>query len=126
MALERDFIKISLELDQSGLLWLPEIGDEVTERGTHEKVAVFVDPQGLTPRELRQQFIWLPTVEQLVNQLEARQAMVYHAGITSGFRYEVVVKAPVGVIETDAATLRSAFGSALFKLLTNASSGSLH
>ena len=127
MALEFDFIKVSYELDRSGLLWRPEIGDEVAERESLDHVSIFVDPQGLTPSELRQFFVWLPTVEQLVAQFEARQAMIYHAGISETLEYETVIRAPAGVIEAKAPSLRLAFGRALYNLLSpDAAMGGLH
>ncbi len=113
----REYINLSLELDRSGLIWHPEIGDEVTERASLERVAILVDPQGLSPSELRESFIWLPTVEQLVVQFEARQAMIFHAGITPSFTYEAIIRTADGIIEASAATLRMAFGMALRNLL---------
>ncbi len=111
------FIPISIELDKAGLIWHPEIGDEVLERTNFDRVSIFIDPQGLTPRELRGSFLWLPTVEQLVQQFEARQALIYHAGVTQALCYEAVIRTSLGVIESKAATLREAFGLALNDLL---------
>ena len=121
-----DCIQISFELDRSGLLWHPEIGDEVTERQDLERVAILVDPRGLTPKELRENFVWLPTVEQLVQQLEVRQAMIYHAGITQSLLYEAVIRTTFGVIETSAASLRIAFGKALRDVLKNNTTETVH
>lgn len=121
-----DLILVSLDLDKSGLVWHPEIGDEVTERSDLAKVSILVDPQGLTPRELRENFVWLPTVEQFVHQFEARQALVYHAGVTTTLAYEAVIRTSGGVIEATAASLRLAFGRALQKLLTNVISEPMH
>jgi len=121
-----EFINLSLNLDKKGLVWYPEIGDEVSERGTLERISILVDPHGLTPSELRTNFIWLPTVEQLVEQFEARQALIYHAGINDGLSYEAVIRYSSGVIETCATTLRLAFGKALQELLVNASSTAIH
>lgn len=121
-----DLILVSLDLDKSGLVWHPEIGDEVTERSSLERVSILVDPQGLTPRELRENFLWLPTVEQFVYQFEARQALVYHAGVTTTLAYEAVIRTSGGVIEATAASLRLAFGRALQKLLTNFRSEPMH
>lgn len=118
LSLSEDFIRLSLRLDQSGLVWCPEIGDEVSERTEPTKVSILVDPQGLTPKDLREHFVWLPTTEQLVTQFEARQAFIYHAGITEQLAYEAVIKSAIGVIETQANSLRLAFGKALELLLT--------
>jgi hypothetical protein len=119
-------ISLCLDLDKSGLIWCPEIGDEVAERGHFDKVSVFVDPQGLTPSELRNFFIWMPTVEQLVSQFEARQALVYHAGVNKSLSYEAVIKTSIGVIETSAPNLRLAFGKALHEILNNSQSEMIH
>lgn len=120
------FIHVSYELDKEGLVWYPEIGDEVTERTNLERVSILVDPQGLTPRELRENFVWLPTVEQLVEQFEARQALIYHAGISESLAYEAIIRTASGVIETSALTLRLAFGQALRELLKNSTTEIVH
>jgi len=121
-----DYIPVSVELDRSGLVWHPEIGDEVTERSSLERVSILVDPHGMTPSELRSSFLWLPTVEQLVQQLEARQALIYHAGITQTLLYETVIRTSFGVIETSASTLRAAFGKALRDVILKASTEIVH
>jgi len=121
-----EFINISFELDQAGLVWYPEIGDEVSERTNLEKVSILVDPQGLTPIELRENFVWLPTTEQLVRQFEARQALIYHAGITERLIYEAVIRTQEGMIETEAPTLRLAFGQALQAMLSDCEVAPLH
>lgn len=121
-----DLITLSVKLDTSGLIWLPEIGDEVSPRTDLERVSILVDPQGLTPTELRERFVWLPTVEQMVEQFEARQAVIYHAGVTEMLRYEAVVRISDKVIETCEATLRLAFGKALHELLSNHAQDLVH
>lgn len=121
-----EIISVSLSLDRAGLVWHPEIGDEVSERESLDRVSILVDPQGLTPRELRENFVWLPSVEQLVAQFEARQAVIYHAGLTTQMHYEAVVKTAGGVIESNAATLRLAFGKALEELLVQKGLNALH
>lgn len=123
---EAEFIVISKELDRAGLVWHPEIGDEVTQRPVFEKVSILVDPHGLTPRELRESFLWLPNTEQLVAQFEARQALIYHVGLNSSLCYEAVIRTTAGVIETAAHTLRLAFGKALQELLANSVTERLH
>ncbi|MCC6221479.1 MAG: hypothetical protein IT291_09600 [Deltaproteobacteria bacterium] len=114
-----NYINVSVELEKKGLVWHPEIGDEVSDRNHLDKVCIFVDPQGLTPKILRETFVWLPTVEQLVEQFEARQVLIYHAGINERLVYEAIVKTSEGVIETSAETLRLAFGKALSEVLEN-------
>ncbi len=126
MEINGDYINVSLDLDRSGLVWYPEIGDEVSDRGNLERISILVDPQGLTPTELRQSFIWLPTVEQLVEQFEARQAFIYHVGITQTLSYEAVIRTGRGVIETAAPTMRLAFGRALQELLHNSTKVPVH
>ncbi len=121
-----DFIPISVDLDRSGLVWHPEIGDEVTERTKLEKISILVDPHGMTPSELRMSFLWLPTVEQIVQQLEARQAFIYHAGITESLHYETVIRTTFGVVEATAASLRSAFGKALRDVILKSTSDVIH
>ena len=126
MALDAEYINVSFDLDRSGLIWLPEIGDEVASREKLDQISILVDPQGLTPKELRRYFLWLPTVEQLVQQFEARQAFIYHAGITQSLKYETVIRTAEGVIETTAPSLRVAFGRALHELLTHKTSEAIH
>jgi hypothetical protein len=126
MSIDLEFIELSAHLDRSGLIWHPEIGDEVSERPSLQRVSILVDPQGHTPRELREQFLWLPTVEQLVMQFEARQALIFHAGINQSLSYETVIKTGIGLIETSAQTLRHSFAKALNELLANHVDGKLH
>ncbi|OVE80132.1 hypothetical protein BVY02_01170 [bacterium J17] len=120
------YVELSERLDNSGLVWHPEIGDEVTERPSYEKISILVDPSGQTVSELRKSFLWLPTVEQLVQQFEARQAIISHAGLRDDFKYETVIRAPHGVIEAAGKSLRISFGRALEELITKSSSGSIH
>jgi len=123
---ESELIHLSVELDGAGLVWHPEIGDEIVERGKMEKVSILVDPLGLSLQELRASFIWLPTLEQLVSQFEARQAFIYHAGITEKMCYEAIVRTANGVIEASASTLRVAFGRALHDLLKKSFTEAVH
>ena len=109
--------QLAFKLDGSGLVWHPEIGDEIADRNDLDLVSILVDPHGLTPSELRKMFLWLPTVEQLVEQFEARQAIIYHAGLNEKFQYEAVIHSASGVIEATAVTLRIAFASALLNIL---------
>lgn len=121
-----DYIDISIELDRNGLVWNPEIGDEVSLRGNDRHVSILVDPQGLTPSELRESFVWLPTVEQLVNQIESRQGLIYHAGVTKNLEYEAVIRTIDGFVEVKAPSLRTAFGRALTALLSKEITFALH
>jgi hypothetical protein len=126
MGLSTGFLQLSTELDRAGLIWHPEIGDEVAYRQKLEEVSIFVDPQGLTPKELREHFLWLPTVEQLVHQFEARQAVIYHAGLNDSFAYETVIKTADRVIEAAGNSLRLAFGNALYDLLAKQQKDFVH
>ena len=123
---EAAFVNVAFELDQCGLLWRPVVGDEVSERNNLESISILVNPKRLSLSELRDAFIWLPTVEQLVVQFEARQALVYHAGINASLKYEVVVKSQVGIIEVQAPDIRTAFGKALNGLLVNSKTTAVH
>jgi len=108
------------------LVWLPELGDEVCVRDQTSKVSILVDPQGQTPRELRNQFIWLPTVEQLIQQFEARQAMIHHVGMDDKLSWVAVIKTDKGVIESEARSMRTLFGEALKNLLSGGVVDALH
>jgi hypothetical protein len=115
------FLELAHHLELAGLIWHPEIGDEISERQRRESVSVLVDTQGLTPRELRSHFLWLPTLEQMVVQLEARQAILEHAGLEisqTSMAYKTVIKAPFGEFESRAQTLRLSVGLVLRDLLT--------
>jgi hypothetical protein len=125
-AIDSNFISISYELDESGLVWKPEIGDEVVARGVQPKVSILIDPQGMSPSDLRKTFVWLPTVEQLVSQIEARQGVLFHAGISKTLQYEAVIKTSIGLVEATANTLRSAFAVALNSILVKSSSSPMH
>lgn len=124
MSLDQEFIHVSIGLDRAGLVWYPEIGDEVSIREEPERISILVDPHGLTPGDLRRQFVWLPSTEQLVTQFEARQALIYHAGVGTGLTYEAVIKTTLGTIETRASSLRLAFGKALSEILLKRSRNS--
>ncbi len=114
------FIKVAQDLEVAGLFWQPEVGDEVTDRQLRNPVSILVDPQGLSPDELRSTFLWLPTVEQMIYQCEARQAVLFHAGwemTTKICGYKTVIQAPVGHIESCAESFRVSLGLALRDLL---------
>lgn len=114
------FIYVAQDLEVAGLFWHPEVGDEVTDRALKNPVSILVDPQGLTPEELRSTFLWLPTVEQMIYQCEARQAVLFHAGFEMNPKscgYKTVIQAPVGHIESCAESFRVSLGLALRDLL---------
>ncbi|HMO16622.1 MAG TPA: hypothetical protein PKA63_02345 [Oligoflexia bacterium] len=121
-----DYIDISLELDQKGLVWHPEIGDEISLRGNDRNVSILVDPGGLTPNELRQSFVWLPTVEQLVSQIEARSGLIFHAGVTELLEYEAIIRVNEGLVEARAASLREALGKVLTSIISARVTVQLH
>ena len=123
------FIEVALDLEQAGLIWQPEIGDEVSNRETPEKVSILVDPHGMTPIELRDSFLWLPTTEQMVLQLEVRQAILFHAGLEMSEKhmfYKTVIQSSIGQIESRGNSLRHAIGAALRDFLLADTPHQLH
>jgi len=121
-----DYIDISFELDRRGLIWEPEVGDEISLRGSDRTVSILVDPNGMSPQELRQSFIWLPNVEQLVGQIEDRHGLIFHAGITEGLEYEAIVKCNAGLVEAKADSLRVVFGKVLNSIISDTLTIPLH
>lgn len=114
------FLPVAEDLELAGLIWRPEIGDEVSDRRHPDAVSILVDPQGMTPTELRSVYLWLPSVEQMVMQFEARQAILFHAGLEvsdSALYYKTVIKSQLGPIESRAESLRVSLGIALRNLL---------
>ena len=74
----------------------------------------------MNPSQLRNTYLWLPTVEQIVFQFEARQSILFHAGLELSERaicYKTVIQSPFGPIESSADSLREALGCALKELL---------
>lgn len=123
------FQHIAHDLELAGLIWQPEIGDEVSDRKRREDVSILVDPQGMTPAELRSVYLWLPTVEQMIFQFEARQSILFHAGLElsdSAMVYKTVIQSRVGPIESHAESLRHSLGLALRELLRANGSDALH
>lgn len=123
------FVEVAEDLELAGLLWVPEIGDEVSQRQKPELVSVLVDPQGMSPEELRTTYLWLPTVEQMVLQFEARQTILFHTGLelsNTAIFYKTVIKAPTGPIETQGESLRVSIGAALRSLLLNTKVDGVH
>jgi hypothetical protein len=114
------FIFLAADLEAAGLLWNPEVGDEVADREGKHPVAILVDPQGMTPDELRSAFLWLPTVEQMLTQFEARQAVLFHAGFECNekhFCYKTVIQSGRGHIESRGESFRVSLALALRGLL---------
>jgi len=114
------FIYVAQDLEVAGLLWHPEVGDEVADRDGQKPIAILVDPQGMSPDELRSAFLWLPTVEQMIMQFEARQAVLFHAGLEFNerkFCYKTVIQAQTGHFESRADSFRLSLGLALRDLL---------
>lgn len=114
------FLEVAKDLELAGLLWRPEIGDEISQRSAEGPVSVLVDTAGMTPGELRSVYLWLPTVEQIVLQFEARQAILFHSGLElsqASLCYKTVLQSNHGLIESSAVSLRSSMGLALRKLL---------
>ena len=114
------FLNVAEDLEIAGLIWQPEIGDEVAQRDK-KSVSILVDPQGMSPSELRTTYLWLPTVEQMVMQFEGRQVILYHAGLeltpASVYYKTVIHSSALGEIESKGASLREAMGMALRDLL---------
>ena len=123
------FIQVAGQLELAGLVWQPEIGDEISYRKEPEMVSILVDPQGMTPIQLRSSYLWLPSVEQMVVQLEARQAILFHAGLElneKALGYKTVIQSPIGAIESCAESFRLSMGLALKGLLLADSSEIVH
>lgn len=115
-----NFVTIAWDLERAGLYWNPEIGDEVSVREEPTRISILVDPFGLSPRVLRNTYLWLPTLEQMVQQLEARQAILQHAGFQLSEKemyYRAVIRSNQGEIEGTGETLRSALAVSLRDLL---------
>lgn len=113
-------IYLAHDLEDAGLFWNPEVGDEVADREGKHPVAILVDPQGMTPEELRAAFLWLPTVEQMLLQFEARQAVLFHAGLEFNEQeccYKTVIQANCGHIQSRGESFRVSLALALRGLL---------
>lgn len=116
------FLQVAADLEVAGLLWHPEVGDEVLDRQARDNVSILVDPQGLTPTELREAYLWLPTVEQMLFQCEARKAVLFHAGTelsTISICYKTIIQTPAGCFESKGESFRESLGIALRNLLLN-------
>lgn len=114
------FSNIANDLEVAGLSWHPSIGDEVCLRKEPLSVSILVDSAGMTPAQLKTIYLWLPTVEQMVEQLEFRQAILKHAGLELSpkkVNYLTVVDSNWGEIVARAKTLRDSLGIGLRDLL---------
>lgn len=123
------FLNIANELEDVGLVWQPEIGDEILNKSGETEVSVLVDTGGLTPSQLRQAYLWLPSVEQMVLQFEIRQAILFHAGLEltdSSYCYKTVIQTRKDQIEAQAESLRNAMGIALRDFLLASQSKQFH
>jgi hypothetical protein len=123
------FLEVAGELESAGLIWKPEIGDEIAPRQAKNTVSILVDPEGMTPRQLRETYLWLPNVEQIVEQIELRQAILYHTGleITSGeLFYKTVIRSQSKLIESIGENFRLSLGRALKNLLVGNEDTPLH
>lgn len=126
--MDTPFFSIACELEEAGLIWQPEIGDEISMRNEPRSISILVDPEGMSPRELRSSYLWLPNAEQLVFQFEVRQAVLFHLGLElseHSLAYKAVIQTQKGMIESFADTMRSALGLSLLDLL-NGSSRAVH
>ena len=115
-----NFYQVAEDLELAGLFWRPEIGDEIADRNNRAAVSILVDPKGMTPTELRSTYIWLPTIEQMVSQLEARQGILCHAGLElteQAMAYRTVIQTPAGALESRADSIRLSMGIALRNFL---------
>ena len=123
------FLQIAHDLEVAGLIWQPEIGDEISDRKEDSAISILVDPHGMTPRALREVYLWLHTVEQIIHKFEDRQTILFHAGLEltdSMMVYKTVIQSRIGPIESRAASLRHSLGLALRDLLINTVTDSLH
>ncbi|MCS6894129.1 MAG: hypothetical protein NZO16_06165 [Deltaproteobacteria bacterium] len=114
-----EIITLSFALERAGLVWHPEIGDEVSER-TSNQIMILTDNFSLPPSHLRRIFLWLPRAEQLIEQIEARQGIITHVGwINDGSTYGYGAFLKIGDVEIRAtsSSFRLALAMLLFKFL---------
>lgn len=126
---QSSFLTVANSLDGAGLLWQPEIGDEVSERQNIGSISILVDPQGMSPTQLRSTYLWLPTIEQLVTQIEARQAILFHTGLeltSQALAYKSVVQWGSDQFECVGDNLRTSLGLALREILVKNTRGYYH
>ena len=115
-----NFLSIAQTLENVGLLWQPEVGDEVSLREKGDIVSILVDKTKFSINKLRSTYIWLPNIEQIISQIEARQSFLLHAGLAideNKICYRTIVQAPETNIQAEADNLRCSLGIALKDLL---------
>jgi len=115
------FLEIAKQLELAGIYWKPEIGDEVCSKDDPSNIFILVNTTSLTPTEIKEKYLWLPTVEQMMLQIEVRSAILKHAGLSANrtdLSYKtVIISQETGEIESSAASLRSALGMSLRELI---------
>lgn len=114
-----ELISLSLALEKAGLVWHPQIGDEVSERSQF-RIMILTDNNSLTPSQLRKLFVWLPRMEQIIEQIEARNGIITFFGWNSSpasFGYLARMEISGEMIETSHVDPRLAIGALLFKFL---------
>ncbi len=114
------FLSTAMDLDFAGLIWEPEIGDEVAQRNAPQNISILIDPEGMALAELRSTYVWLPNTEQIIAQLEAKQAVLFHAGLEledSTTCYKTFIQTPIGPIQSKATTLRTAMALSLLQVI---------
>ena len=126
MVEEDSYIYLAIDLDRSGLIWQPEIGDEVVERHSEPRVSILVDPQGLKPAELREVYVWLPTLEQLIAEIEDRAGAIYHLGINEVGDYEAIIRISSGLIEVEGENMRVTLARGLQQLIAHSVTACVH
>lgn len=107
------FASLAFDLEQAGLNWAPSIGDEICLRSEPEEIKVLVDPQALSGDEVKKNYLWLPSFEQMVSQLEVRQGILTHAGLDlspTRIAYVTVIDSKIGQFQSSAKTLRNSMG----------------
>ena len=78
-----------------------------------------VDSLGLTPHELRTLYVWLPTVEQMLQQIEKRSGLLFHAGRgRTSDCYEAIVFAENEMLKAQGSSLRQALAEVLCTLIS--------
>ena len=121
--MDNNFLILAKELETIGLKWIPEVGDEVLLRGLQDgRISILVDSNGMTLYELRENYIWLPTIEQLMSEIEHRGGVLFHAGLMSNSnnkKYEVVIQTLQDMIKVTHDSLREALALSLKKLILN-------
>lgn len=119
--MEDNFILLAKELERVGLKWVPEIGDEVSIRDLCDnKISILIDSNGMNLIELRENYIWLPTIEQLLDEIETRGGFLFHSGMElseNNKKYSVVIQTLTDTFTVHHNTLRGALAVALKKLI---------